>query len=317
MITMYFEYEEGQREIIVKSRLKNHIQFWKDIQAYDYILNVIQNGYRIPFFTTPPSTVLSNNKSSLRHSAFVLEAIHDLLIKGLMEECSHRPTVVNPLTVSVQNSGKKRLILDLRHVNKHLWKASVKFEDIRTAMLFISERSYCFKFDLHSAYHHIDIYEPHTEFLGFSWCIDGKERFFKFNVLPFGLSSACYIFTKVTHPLIKKWRSEGKQVLMYLDDGLGSHSDKQQCYKISCEVKQDLISSGFVPKVEKSMWLPCQQVVYLGYFIDIENGIVKIPQERLEKAKNVISEIEISVHNLGEVHVRTVTTFVGQIISMA
>ena len=36
---------------------------------------------------------------------------------------------------------------------------------------------------------------------------------------------------------------------MYLDDGLGSHSDKQQCHKISCEVKQDLISSGFVPKV--------------------------------------------------------------------
>ena len=126
----YFEYEEGQCEIIVKSRLKNHIQFWIDIQAYDYILDVIQNGYIIPFFTTPPSTVLSNNKSSLRHSAFVLEAIHDLLIKGLIEECSHRPTVVNPLTVSVQNSGKKRLILDL-----HLWKASVKFEDIRTAML--------------------------------------------------------------------------------------------------------------------------------------------------------------------------------------
>ena len=121
----------------------------------------------------------------------------------------------------------------------------------------------------------------------------------------------------MTRPLIKKWRSEGKQVLMYLDDGLGSHSDKQQCYKISCEVKQDLISSGFVPKVEKSMLLPCQQVVYLGYFIDIQNGIVKIPQERLEKAKNVISEIEMSVHNLGEVHVRTVASFVGQIISMA
>ena len=63
--------------------------------------------------------------------------------------------------------------------------------------------------------------------------------------------------------------------------------------------------------------LPCQQVVYLGYFIDIQNGIVKIPQERLEKAKNVISEIEISVQNLGEVHVRTVASFVGQIISMA
>ena len=88
---------------------------------------------------------------------------------------------------------------------------------------------------------------------------------------------------------------------MYLDDGLGSHSDKQQCHKISCEVKQDLISSGFVPKVEKSMWLPCQQVIYVGYFIDIENGIVKIPQERLEKAKNVISEIERSMRQFNTI----------------
>jgi hypothetical protein len=38
----------------------------------------------------------------------------------------------------------------------------------------------------------------------------------------FGLSSPCYICTKITRPLIKKWRGEGKQVLMYLDDGLGN-----------------------------------------------------------------------------------------------
>ena len=41
-------------------------------------------------------------------------------------------------------------------------------------------------------------------------------------VLPFGQSSACYILTKITRPLIKKWRGEGKQVLIYLDDGLGN-----------------------------------------------------------------------------------------------
>jgi hypothetical protein len=41
-----------------------------------------------------------------------------------------KPIVVNPLIVSVSSSNKKRLILDLRHVNLHLWKTSVKFEDI-------------------------------------------------------------------------------------------------------------------------------------------------------------------------------------------
>jgi hypothetical protein len=58
-----------------------------------------------------------------------------------------------------------------------------------------------------------------------------------FLVFPFGLSSACYIFTKITRPLIKKWRGERKQVLMYLDDGLGTHTDEGICKTISEQIK--------------------------------------------------------------------------------
>ena len=130
----YHEYEQGQAQIIVKGRLKTQFDFWKSICTYEYILDTIWNGYRIPFYTPPSSVYLLNNRSALHHSDFVIEAIHDLLIRGLIVECNQKPVVVNPLTVSVQSNSKKRLILDLRHVNKHLWKTSVKFEDIRTAM---------------------------------------------------------------------------------------------------------------------------------------------------------------------------------------
>ena len=44
-------------------------------------------------------------------------------------EVESKPHVISPLSVSTNSSGKKRLILDLRYVNKHLWKQSVKFED--------------------------------------------------------------------------------------------------------------------------------------------------------------------------------------------
>ena len=113
------------------------------------------------------------------------------------------------------------MILDLRHVNKHLWKTSINLEDIRIAMEFITNNSICFQFDVVSAYHHVSIALPHTDFLGFSWKC-GNVKWYEFLVLPFGLSSPCYIFTKITRPLIKKWRGEGKQVLIYLDDGLGN-----------------------------------------------------------------------------------------------
>ena len=38
---------------------------------------------------------------------------------------------------------------------------------------------------------------------------DGKPIFFMFTVLPFSLSSAPYIFTKLFRPLVKHWESEG------------------------------------------------------------------------------------------------------------
>ena len=48
--------------------------------------------------------------SAFRESAFVQEAISDLLDRGLIQKCDCVPEVVNPLTVSIQSNGKQRLI---------------------------------------------------------------------------------------------------------------------------------------------------------------------------------------------------------------
>ncbi|XP_069109284.1 LOW QUALITY PROTEIN: uncharacterized protein [Argopecten irradians] len=313
----YFEYEQGQANIRVWGRLRERIGFWERIGCSEFILNTIREGYKIPFYSTPVSVVLRNNRSAMEHTTFVGEAISELIARELVEVCKVRPYVVNPLTVSVQSSGKKRLILDLRHVNCHLWKTSVKFEDIRVAMQFIKKDAFCFKFDIHSAYHHVDIFEPHREFLGFSWNFGGTVKYFKFKVLPFGLSSACYIFTKLTRPLIKKWRSEGKEILMYLDDGLGTHRDEAMCTLISKQVKYDLVQSGFVPKPEKSTWIPVRQLVFLGNYIDTVLGILKIPDVRLIKLHSSISGVMADISGSGCVSVKKVSSVIGQIISMS
>jgi hypothetical protein len=58
-------------------------------------------------------------------------------------------------------------------------------------------------FDIKSGYHHIEIFEPDQCFLGFSWEFSGVRKYFKFTVLPFGLSTGPYIFSKVIRPLVK------------------------------------------------------------------------------------------------------------------
>jgi hypothetical protein len=51
------------------------------------------------------------------------------------------------------------------------------------------------------------------------------------------------------HSNFLKWRSEGKQVIMYLDDGLGIEQDDELCKAVVNQVKCDLINSGMISEV--------------------------------------------------------------------
>ena len=116
----------------VKSRLKQNIKFWSEtVKANKAIVNVLKEGYKLPLYTVPKPAHFNNNKSAITHSDFVSKAIQDLLKKNRIIEVNELPHVVNPLSVTVQNSGKKRLILDLRYVNKHIYKERIKFGDLR------------------------------------------------------------------------------------------------------------------------------------------------------------------------------------------
>lgn len=139
---------------------------------------------------------LGNNKSSLETSIFVENAILELMKGGLIKSVSNRPHVVNPLSVSFNGKGKERLILDIRHVNKHVLLDKFKFEDWKTLKQYVNLNRYGFVFDLKSGYHHVDIHKSFQTYLGFRWKLNNVVKYFVFTVLPFGLKSSGYIFFK-------------------------------------------------------------------------------------------------------------------------
>ena len=153
----------------VKGRLKEHITFWIKIGAPNFVLSVIQEGYKIPFIEIPPVAYLRNSMSTLRHKDFVQQAISELLQSKRVIKTNSMPHVVNPLSVSVQPSGRLRLILDLRHVNNYVRKHNIKYEDWKTALTYFHKGCFMISFDLKSGYHHIDIHPGSQTFLGFAW----------------------------------------------------------------------------------------------------------------------------------------------------
>lgn len=297
----------------VKGSLRRHIAFWHSINAYDSVIDVIENGYKIPFIETPPSKFFKNNKSALDHSEFVRETIIDLLKTGRVSETFSPCTVINPLTVSVNASGKKRLILDLRYINQFIWKQKFKLDDWRVMFEYVRKGDFMFVWDLTSGYHHLDLFLSHQQYFGFSFEFHGQKRYFYFTVLMFGVCTGPYIFTKLLRPLVKHWRGRGIKTAVYLDDGAGVSDTFEGCVKQAKQVKCDLQSAGFIINNDKSVWVPCQGLVWLGLFWNLVTGVLEIPQVRLLKVESAIRAI---LDRLYGVSARTLAHLTGLLISL-
>ena len=191
---------------IVKGRLRECIAFWESIGANRWVLEIIREGYCLPFVDLLRSMTFLNHQSAIREADFVAEEIE------LVEVEAQDLRVCNPLGVVFNNSQKPRLILDLRYINKHLRSCKFQYEDIRTAANLFKRGDWFIKFDYVSGYHHVEIYPEHTNFLGCSWIVNGTRKFFKFTVLPFGLSTGPYVFSKIQRALVKHWRGKGLRI---------------------------------------------------------------------------------------------------------
>ena len=113
-----------------------------------FILSIFENGYKLPVISFPLAVKLGDNKSARLHADFVDQAVLELVNSGRVRMVNEQPFVVNPLSVSIEPYGKKRLILDLLHVNKSLIKQSVKYEDWKIAMSYFSKDAYLFSINL-------------------------------------------------------------------------------------------------------------------------------------------------------------------------
>lgn len=88
---------------------------------------------------------------------------------------------------------------------------------LENSLRLFKTRLSCYKFDSSEGYYHLDFFPAHQTFLAFCF----KEKFNCYTVVPFGLSSAPFIFTKTIREMVKFWRFNSAKIVMFLDNGLG------------------------------------------------------------------------------------------------
>ena len=159
--------------------------------------------------------------------------------------------------------------------------------------------NFCFfTFDIESGYHQLNINSNFWKFLGFSWSFDGIVRYFVFRVLPFGLSSACYLFTKMFKPFVADlWKSFGIFAIVYIDDGIFACRSLLDAQCASKLVRSDLQLSGW--KANKmSNWELHQLGEWLGIIVDTIQMLFIVPEKKIVKLKSVLTGLIDEFRNL-------------------
>ena len=208
---------------------------------------------------------------------------------------------------------KLRLVLDLRNVNPYVNNVKFKYEGLKTASDLLEKDDFMATFDLKNGYHHIPIDENFQGYLGFAWTFaDGSTKFYVYTVLPFGLSSASYVFTKFTRPLIKKWRAAGIKNIMYLDDGIIIAPTSDTAKQICETIRQDLKGAGVTLNEEKTKLEPTRQIEWLGFCIDTSEMTFRVPDNKIKGLLNLIHKAA----NNQKASARNIARIAGKIISM-
>ncbi|KAK3886697.1 hypothetical protein Pcinc_009163 [Petrolisthes cinctipes] len=114
--------------------------------------------------------------------------------------------------------------------------------------------------DLKDAYWHVPIHPRFRRFLAFQV---GTETF-QFTRLPFGLSLAPRVFTKLVRVVASRLAEAGVPTLMYLDDWLLHAPSKEQVANNVRVARGVLEEMGFLLNIPKSSLTPTRKLCWLG-----------------------------------------------------
>ena len=245
--------------------------------ASDWIIDILEHGYHLPFVSDPPCGRKENQGSCETHASFVDEAVKALVECGSAREVDRQDLAcISPLGV-VKGATKLRLILDLRQVNEYLARFRFKLEDIRMAAKLFHQGDFVVTFDLKSGYHHVDMAQEHWRYLGFAW----GGKYYCFKSLPFGLSTAPYLFNKLVRVMIKFWRAKGIRCMMFFDYGSAGASTFGETEQIASLIEESLSKAGWKINRDKSCLAPTQYPTILGFVLDLVQGKVFVSERRV------------------------------------
>lgn len=180
-------------------------------------------------------------------------------------------------------------------------------DSIWTAIQLIKPNCFMASIDLKDAYYSVHVSQKHQKYLKFI-C---NETLYKFTCFPNGLAFCPRKFTKLMKPVFSTLRQQGHLSSPYIDDSILIGTDYDECASDVIDTIRLLDNLGFVAHPSKSVLIPTQVIVFLGFVLNSVSMTVSLTPKKIKKLKSAVC------HPLSSMNptIREVAQVVGLIIA--
>jgi hypothetical protein len=281
-------------------KLNNYLDCYPKPQEASYLKNGFTKGFQLNY-TGPRIHVTSKNlKSAIENQDELLERVHKEIsmgrILGPFLEMPISNLHISPVGLIPKSDGGWRMITHLSYptscgindfIDPELCTVQyASFDGVVDMIANLGQGALLGKMDIKSAFRLIPVFPGDFDLLGFS--IDGL--YYVDKCLPMGCSISCKIWE--TFATFLHWLTQHKSGINTLNHYLDGFIFAGRCNSQDCAILMSTFSSLAeeigVPLAKEKTTGPTTRLTFLGFEIDTEEMIVRIPQAKLDILKNIV-----------------------------
>lgn len=296
-------------------RLNEYLDQWSKLTNDPSVINIVK-GVKIEMIDGSEMIAPNARPSVFNHNEHVIveQEIDKLIKKNVIIEKPKEPDdFISTIFLRPKKDSTHRMILNLKQFNEYVVYHHFKMDTLEHAIQLMKPGCYMASVDLKDAYYTVPIYSSHQKYLKF-W-FDGK--FYQYTCLPNGLASAPRLFTKLLKPVYSTLRSRAHVSSAYIDDSYLQGDTYRECYNNVVETVRLFSSLGFCVHPGKSLFIPTQQLVFLGFILNSNTMTVTPTDEKKQKIVTVCSGVlakpNPSIREVAELIGTLVSNFQGSI----
>ena len=231
-------------------RLQHYWTMWSD----PVIVKMLQSGLSWKWTTEIAPTYKMSFRDQ-QNPLLEAEVAEMLDLKVIARTPYSEVLFMGGIFPKIKPNGKVRTILDISTLNLDISNPSFQMLKLADVPLIIQQNDLMISVDLSSAYWHVPMDPVFSRY---------RNEIFRFIAMPFGISIAPRLFTRMMREIMRKISAAGIRAVIYMDDLLILAGTQEEMVVSRFTALDLLRTHGFIINWRKSQLVPTREIIFLG-----------------------------------------------------